>query len=124
MGWSGDRRRGVDDFEGMFPGGVELERSNCSGSGSDMNFWAKSALKIFRSSRSSFKAASWSPLVMSDIQWLMGGAGLEVVEAVVVGVLSAEVRFRTWVPSEGNEQPRQVCLKHGVCLVQVPGFSC
>ena len=24
MGWSGDRRRGGDDFEGMFPGGVEV----------------------------------------------------------------------------------------------------
>ena len=24
MGWSGDGRRGVDDFEGMFPWGVEV----------------------------------------------------------------------------------------------------
>ena len=61
---------------------------------------------------------------MSDIQWLMGRAGLEVMEAALVGVLSAEVRFRTWEPSVGNEQPRQVCLQHGVCLVQVRGFSC
>ena len=61
---------------------------------------------------------------MSEIQWLMGGAGLEVVVVVVVGVFSAEVRFRIWLPSEGNEQPRQVCLQQGVCLVQVRGFSC
>ena len=49
----------------------------------------------------------------------MGGAGLVVMVVVVVDVFSAEVKFQICLPSEGNEQPRQVCLQQGVCLVQV-----
>ena len=45
-------------------------------------------------------------------------------EEVGVDVFSAEVRFLIWLPSEGNKQPRQVCLQQGVCLVQVRGVSC
>ena len=62
--------------------------------------------------------------MITEIQWLVGGAGKVVMVVVGVGVFCAEVRFRIWLPSEGNEQPRQVCLQQGVCLVQVRGFSC
>ena len=54
----------------------------------------------------------------------MGGVGLVVIVVVEVDVFSVEVRFRIWLSSEGNKQPRQVCLQQGVVLVQVRGVSC
>ena len=43
---------------------------------------------------------------------------------VEVVVFIAVVRFRTLLLSEGDEQVKQVCMAHGVCLVQVWGVSC
>ena len=40
-------------------------------------------------------------------------------EAIEVVIFNAVVRFWIWLSSEGNEQPRQVCLRQGFCLVQV-----
>ena len=37
--------------------------------------------------------AAWSPLVMLEIPWLMGGAGEVAMEEVEVDVFSVEVRF-------------------------------
>ena len=57
--------------------------------------------------------------MITEIQWLMGGAGKVATVVVGVGELSAVVRFRTWVPPVGIEQRGQVCLQHRVVLVQI-----
>ena len=62
--------------------------------------------------------------MIREIQWLMGGAGRGLTEAVEVVIFNAVVRFPVWLSSGGNEQPRQVCLQQGVCLVQARGVSC
>ena len=89
----GNRRRGVDNFEDMVPGDakVRVVELQCVRFGQE--FLGKECVVAFQKLKTLLKMASWSPLVMLEIQWLMGGAGNVATEEVEVDLFSTEVKF-------------------------------